>query len=523
MGLLGWRTLDKLTPATMKALAGFVLILATLFLTWLDALEPKAHAAGGVPLWTNSYGQLATAVAVVVDRAGNALVTGSDYSAMFADYVTIKYSSAGLPLWTNRYGGPGSFDDQPKALAVDDSGNVFVTGTSGILGEPGDYLTVAYSNDGAPLWANRYNGTGNNRDFSRAIAVDSSGNVFVTGSSVTIASTDYATIAYSKSGVPLWTNLYNGPGNDSDAALAVAVDGSGKVFVTGGSMPDANSREYATVAYSSTGVRLWVNHYDGPVNGLDDGRAIALDKTGNVFVTGNSAGSGTTNDFATIAYSNSGAVLWTNRYNGPGNGGDIGNAIAVDSKGNVFVTGSSTGTGSGFDYATIAYSNAGVPLWTNRYNGPGNGDDIPFALALDSEGNVFVTGSSAGTGTDYDYATVAYSNAGLPLWTNRYTHSTNGNRFVSLAVDLAGNVFVTGGTSSGSTGSYVTIKYSSSMRPYLNLQRAENQIILSWTNSAFTLQSAPSITGVFTNVPSATSAWTNVTSSSQQFFRLSNP
>ena len=52
---------------------------------------------------------------------------------------------------------------------------------------------------------------------------------------------------------------------------------------------------------------------------------------------------------------------------------------------------------------------------------------------------------------------------------------------------------------------------------------AENQIILSWTNSAFTLQSAPSITGVFTNVPSATSAWTNVTSSSQQFFRLSNP
>src|SRR5437762_5331422 len=100
---------------------------------------------------------------------------------------------------------------------------------------------------------NRYNKTDNNRDSARAVAVDSSGKVVVTGSSVSVASTDYATIAYSKSGVPLWTNLYNGPANGSDGALAVAVDSSGKVFVTGGSMPDTSSREYATVAYSKIG------------------------------------------------------------------------------------------------------------------------------------------------------------------------------------------------------------------------------------------------------------------------------
>ncbi len=494
-----------------------------LFLTSLGVLEPEAHADGGVPLWTNYYGQTGIAVDMAVDRTGNAVVTGFDYESMFPDLVTIKYSSDGLPLWTNRYNGPGSSDDQPKALAIDETGNVFVIGTTGILGEPGDYLTLAYSSDGAPLWMNRYNGTGNNRDSARAVAVDSSGKVVVTGSSVSVASTDYATIAYSKSGVPLWTNLYNGPANGSDGALAVAVDSSGKVFVTGGSMPDTSSREYATVAYSSTGARLWANHYNGSAKGFGDGRAVALDKSGNVFVTGNSAGSGTTNDFATIAYSNSGVVLWTNRYNGPGNGNDIANAIGVDSKGNVFITGSSTGTGSGFDYATIAYSNAGVPLWTNRYNGPGNGDDISFALALDAEGNVFVTGSSAGTGTSYEYATLAYSNAGVPLWTNRYTHSTNGNKVASLAVDLVGNVFVTGTTSIDSISSFVTIKYSSSLHPYLQLQRDEKQVILSWTNSAFNLQSAPSITGVFTNVPGAASPFTNLTSSSQQFFRLSNP
>jgi hypothetical protein len=63
-------------------------------------------------------------------------------------------------------------------------------------------------------------------------------------------------------------------------------------------------------------------------------------------------------------------ALWTNRYNGSGNGEDFADAIAVDGSGNVFVTGWSAGSSVFDDYATVAYSNAGEPLWTNRYNGP---------------------------------------------------------------------------------------------------------------------------------------------------------
>jgi hypothetical protein len=58
-------------------------------------------------------------------------------------------------------------------------------------------------------------------------------------------------------------------------------------------------------------------------------------------------------------------------YSGPGNGDDYPVAIAVDTSGNVFVSGYSFGRGSGFDHATIKYSGAGVPLWTNRFDGPG--------------------------------------------------------------------------------------------------------------------------------------------------------
>jgi hypothetical protein len=93
--------------------------------------------------------------------------------------------------------------------------------------------------------------------------------------------------------------------------------------------------------------------------------------------------------------------------------------VAVDGSGNVFVTGQSAGSGSGDDYATIKYSGAGVPLWTNRYNGPANGNDsmsyydLPHkqSLALGPDGSVYVTGTSDG---DYsgsaigDFATIKY-------------------------------------------------------------------------------------------------------------------
>ncbi len=70
-----------------------------------------------------------------------------------------------------------------------------------------------------------------------------------------------------------------------------------------------------------------------------------------------------------------------------------------------------------------AHAQGGGPLWTNRYNGPANSDDFVRAIAVDSSGNVFVTGSSASTNEypyNFDYATIKYSNAGAPLWTNRY-------------------------------------------------------------------------------------------------------
>jgi len=106
---------------------------------------------------------------------------------------------------------------------------------------------------------------------------------------------------------------------------------------------------------------------------------------------------------------------WARRYNGPGNGDDRAWALALNSQGNVYVTGESTGSGAGFEYATLKYSPSGELRWAKRYNGPGNsnGFDDAYALALDSQGNVYVTGYSTGSGTNYDYATIRYSQQDL--------------------------------------------------------------------------------------------------------------
>ena len=94
---------------------------------------------------------------------------------------------------------------------------------------------------------------------------------------------------------------------------------------------------------------------------------------------------------------------------------------------------------------------------------------------------------------------------------------------MALAVDNGGNVFVAGTTGSGQYENYVTIKYSSSLRPYLTVQEVGHHLVLNWTNSTVILQTSPDITGPFTNIPSATSPYTNALTHPQQYFRLASP
>jgi len=133
--------------------------------------------------------------------------------------------------------------------------------------------------------------------------------------------------------------------------------------VTGSSI-STTDYDYLTIKYNAAGQQQWVTRYRGPASGQDEATHITVDRVDNVYVTGYSTGLGTDYDYATIKYSPSGDEQWVARYNGTGNFGDVASGVAVDSSGNVYVTGSSDGPGTNSDYVTIKYVQPPLPTPT---------------------------------------------------------------------------------------------------------------------------------------------------------------
>jgi uncharacterized delta-60 repeat protein len=411
---------------------------------------------------------------LVTDSTGNIYVTGASYdSSSDYDYVTIKYDAEGNQLWVARYNGPGNSVDVAQAITLDSSGNTYVTGYS--IGENTDYdyVTIKYDPEGNQLWVARYNGPGNSIDAAQAITLDSSGNTYVTGYSVgENTGYDYATIKYDPEGNQLWVARYNGPADSVDQTKAIILDASGNIYVTGTSYGGDTNYDFATIKYDPSGTQLWLVRYDGTGNDRDIPSGIAIDPTGNIYVTGSSKGDETNQDYVTIKYDPAGNQLWTARYNGPANDIDVAKAIAADQAGNIYITGTSMGSDTDSDFVTIKYNSSGDQLWVARYNGPGNSRDVPHALTLDPSGNIYITGMSYGDGTSYDYTTIKYDTSGNQQWVASYNGPANDwDEATGIELDSSGNIYVTGTSYTSDTyDDYVTIKYtplSTNTPPYI--------------------------------------------------------
>ncbi len=315
-------------------------------------------------------------------------------------------------------------------------------------------------------WVARYDGPAGADDEACAIAVDDAGSVYVTGASVGDGSgTDFATVKYDSSGAEQWVARYNGPGNAYDCPVGIVVDGSGNVYVAGTSEGSGTCPDYAMIKYNSEGDEQWVARYNGPGNGIDHCVGIAVTPAGNICMTGYSEGSGTPLDYATVSYNTDGDLLWTARYNGPDNGQDMASSLGVDGAGNVYVTGTSDSE-SGRDFATVKYSPTGTQMWTARYVSEFCGDASATDIAVDASGSSFVTGdelTSYGPYVAYEYVTVAYDPSGGQQWIAGYVGGLFAN-VEDIALDGAGTVFVTG-ISDGEPYSYsdiAMISYSQS-------------------------------------------------------------
>jgi hypothetical protein len=159
---------------------------------------------------------------------------------------------------------------------------------------------------------------------------------------------------YANNGNQVW--VVNPDASPYDLATGLVLDSGTNVLITGKYRGESFVDQYGTFKINTSGSVVWTNSYPKPHVGVSGANAIAVDSLNNSYVTGFSSGVSSSNDIVTIKYDGNGNQIWLQRYNGPGNGNDAGNAIAVDNSGNVYVTGYETLTGGGTGIVTIKYS-----------------------------------------------------------------------------------------------------------------------------------------------------------------------
>jgi CSLREA domain-containing protein len=344
-----------------------------------DAFAAKLDSSGNL-LWNTFLGGTGGDFghALAVDGSGNVYVIGESsvawgspvqaFGGGFIDAFAAKLDSSGNLIWNTFLGGSGT--DGGNGIAVDGNGNVYVAGYSNATwGSPvralsgiGDVFAAKLDSSGNLTWNTFLGGSGD--DGGNGIAVDGNGNVYVTGYSTATwgspvraytSGIDGFAAKMDSSGSLLWNTFLGGSGGDF--GKGIAMDGSGNVYVAG----------YSDATWGSP---------VGAYSSGNDGSVAKLDSSGN--------------------------LLW-NTFLG-GSGSDFGNRIAVDGSGNAYVTGNSNATWdlpvraytSGFDAFAAKLNSSGTLTWNTFLGGTGS-DDESGAVAVDGSGNVYVTGYSNAT------------------------------------------------------------------------------------------------------------------------------
>ncbi|HYC38449.1 MAG TPA: hypothetical protein VEC19_18620 [Usitatibacter sp.] len=402
-----------------------------------------APAATPATLWavttmSNAGGALVPAAGHVAatDASGNLFVAGTQGGASQACIVTIKYSSStGAVLWRREScGGTGT---GAVAIAVDGSGHAVVAGNVS-----GTFRLIKYSGaNGAPLWDHRFDGHG--LEVAHGMALDRSGDVMLMGQTIAASSEIWIARHRGEDGAMAWQQPVDA--GTAVTPAAVAVDGSGNAFVTGTYLNSLGHEDWhlAKLAASS-GAVLWRKLYDS--GGRDFAAALAVDAAGDAIVVGTTRfASGASNIRSVKNAGATGRTLW-DVVDG-GDGPAVAGAVRADGSGNVIVTGS-----RGDDIRTLKYSSTGALAWQARYAGTAPGAESGRAIAIDAVGNIAVTGrsySSAGAGAELRTIKYAASN-GAELWSA--AHRGSGPEDSGHAVLATADAVYAVGLATGSGG-----------------------------------------------------------------------
>lgn len=395
----------------------------------------------------------------------------------------LGYSQA-VQSWKASFNGASNSNDGGISTYTDAAGNVYSVGYTAVDNRY-DCIVIKYDVNGVQQWFRTYNNSNNIDAAGRGISGDANGNIIVTGNVMGTDAYDSFTIKYDSSGNQLWVQTYNGVKNGEENSYIVKVDNSGNIFIGGYANlnyspgGDFQNRDFLVIKYNSDGAEQWVQTYNrfGGANN-DNVYDLVLDDESNVYVTGYSAtllnaGNAEGDDYATVKYNTYGEQQWVALYHNeslPEEYGEAPRSIALDSEGNVIVTGWAASTANG-DALTIKYGPDGTTIWEKRYHGTGTGAE-PKYLGVDSLDNIYI----AGTRSNYDFVNdigrndffaVKYDPSGNEIWVQTYAENatTSNSEAIAAKLDPKGNLYVTGyNDESGDfmNLNFMTVKFSSS-------------------------------------------------------------
>jgi len=419
----------------MKMLGNIIVLV---LLGWMSASAQIDTA------WVRTYGNGTAGYFVDTDTLGNVFVGGPHSTPSGA--ALISYSPSGQILWSLNCAGindpnpPG-----PAGMKVTWRGDIFLLGPA-YSDNPNlhYYYTARYATQGDSLWARFYAGPVYNAAFPSALAADDFGNVYVTGTS---DGPSWATLKYDRDGNQVWTRLYTGyPVYFTRQVCRIVLDNAGNVIVFGLTAGRVNETfsGITVVKYDSAGNELWAARQDS--SSIMYLAYLAVDAAGNIFVSALDDHYAHFRMPLIVKILPTGDIAWSRTFDGVSNFEGMGYPIAVDSAGNVYQSGASFAPGNyNYDIVTIKYSPAGETCWVRVYADPDSNADIPSDVVVGQSGSIYIVANSRDNAGG-DFLLIKYNPDGEQVWLSRYENPENmyGNYIYDMTLDREENILVTG-------------------------------------------------------------------------------
>lgn len=398
-----------------------------------------------VTRYTSSGSFYDEAYTIRLDNNSNVVVTGT----INGYFGVCKYNNMGSLLWSNISSYSGGLMVRNRSLAIDNNNNIYIIATSNL-----NIITIKYDSLGTQQWINSYSTTGYSMDVSKRIEIDNQNYVYILGSiSPNQYDFKYLLIKYNPiNGDTVWTRIFDEGGGTGP--FDMILDQKNNIYITG------VSNGLKTIKYNSNGELKWVS---ASTNG--ESHAITTDKNGNVYVTGEEYGAYEM-DCKTIKYDSNGVIQWIKVYNNYGVGHyDNAYSIATNDSSDVFIAGYSDDAAYMGHMLVVKYNTFGIQQWVRTYIGAGSYNDRASKIITDKNGDCYVTGYSNFSGPLHgQYTTIKYASNGTMLWIKQYRNlsSSNSDDFANdIVLDSSNNVYITGSSyGNNSYYDFATLKYS---------------------------------------------------------------